>query len=136
MIRILLAHDENLIRSALASLLAPEDDLEVVAQAATGAEAMAAAAKHRPDVALLDLQMPDLDGISVAERLGATVPECRCVIVTSRGRPGYLKAALTRRPRLPAQDRVGHRAGPGGTDGGRRRPVRRPRARRRGDRRR
>ena len=95
MIKILLADDENLIRSALATLLSLEDDLEIVAQAASGTEALAAAAKFRPDVALLDLQMPDLDGIATAERLATELPGCRCVIVTSHGRPGYLKAALT-----------------------------------------
>lgn len=95
MIKILLADDENMIRSALATLLALEDDLDIVAQAASGTEALAAAAKFRPDVALLDLQMPDLDGIATAERLATELPGCRCVIVTSHGRPGYLKAALT-----------------------------------------
>lgn len=94
MIRILLADDENLIRSALAGLLGLEDDLDVVAQASSGSEALAAAAKHRPDVALLDLQMPEPDGIEVARRLRAELPECRCVILTSHGRPGYLKTAL------------------------------------------
>ncbi len=95
MIRVLLADDENLIRAALAQLLGLEDDIEVVAQAATGPEALAAAAQARPDVAVLDLQMPGLDGISVAEQLALSVPGCGCVIVTSHGRPGYLKRALT-----------------------------------------
>ncbi|WP_121253351.1 response regulator transcription factor [Nocardioides ferulae] len=94
MIRVLLADDENLIRGALAQMLDLEDDLEVVAQAATGAAALAAARAHRPDVAVLDLQMPDLDGIEVAERLGRELPGCACMIVTSHGRPGYLKRAL------------------------------------------
>lgn len=94
MIRVLLADDENLIRDALAGLLDLEDDIEVVARAASGAEALAAATKHRPDVALLDLQMPDPDGISVAQHLARDLPECRCIIVTSHGRPGYLKSAL------------------------------------------
>lgn len=94
MIRVLLADDENLIRDALAGLLALEEDLEVVAQAASGAEALAAAMKHRPQVALLDLQMPEPDGIEVAQRLAVDLPECRCIIVTSHGRPGYLKSAL------------------------------------------
>jgi two-component system response regulator DesR len=93
-IRVLLADDENLIRSALAQMLDLEDDLEVVAEAADGAEALAAARATRPDVAVLDLQMPDRDGISVAVELGRILPECRCLIVTSHGRPGYLKRAL------------------------------------------
>jgi two-component system response regulator DesR len=94
MIRLLLADDENLIRSALAALLAMEDDLQVVAQAASGDEALAMARLHRPDVAVLDLQMPGLDGIAVAEALRADLPECASLIVTSHGRPGHLKRAL------------------------------------------
>ncbi len=94
MIRILLADDENLIRDALASLLALEEDLEVVARAASGTEAVAAAAQHRPDVAVLDLQMPGLDGIEAATAIRADLPDCGCIVVTSHGRPGYLKKAL------------------------------------------
>ncbi|MFE4466188.1 response regulator [Oerskovia sp. NPDC056781] len=94
MIRILLADDENLIRDALATLLSLEDDLDVVVQAASGTEALAAARKHAPDVAVLDLQMPGLDGIEVARALAVEVPGCRVVMVTSHGRPGYLKRAL------------------------------------------
>ncbi|NMR20402.1 response regulator transcription factor [Cellulomonas fimi] len=95
MIRILLADDETLIRDALAGLLGLEDDLEVVATAASGPEAVAAGRKHSPDVAVLDLQMPGgLDGIETAQQLAQHVPGCRAVIVTSHGRPGYLKKAL------------------------------------------
>jgi two-component system, NarL family, response regulator DesR len=93
-IRLLLADDENLIRSAVAALLSMQDDLEVVAQAASGDEALAMARIHRPDVAVLDLQMPGLDGIAVAEALRTAVPDCASVIVTSHGRPGHLKRAL------------------------------------------
>ncbi|HLS26845.1 MAG TPA: response regulator transcription factor [Beutenbergiaceae bacterium] len=93
-IKILLADDENLIRHALASLLDLQDDLEVVAQAASGTEAIAAAAKYSPDVAVLDLQMPGADGIEVGEHLMTHQPECAVVIVTSHGRPGYLRRAL------------------------------------------
>lgn len=93
-IRVLLADDENLIREALAQMLALEDDLEVVAQAASGPEAVAAAVHAGVDVAVLDLQMPDLDGIAVAERLARDLPACGTVIVTSHGRPGHLKRAL------------------------------------------
>ncbi|MFD1504664.1 response regulator transcription factor [Georgenia yuyongxinii] len=94
MIRILLADDETLIRDALAGLLGLEEDLEIVATAASGPEAVAAARKHSPDVAVLDLQMPGLDGIATAAQLTEQVPGCRSVIVTSHGRPGYLKKAL------------------------------------------
>lgn len=93
-IRILLAEDENLIRGALAALLALEEDLVLVAQAATGDEALAMARKHRPDIAVLDLQMPGLDGIAVAEALRTELPACQSMIVTSHGRAGYLKRAL------------------------------------------
>ncbi|MDD9205443.1 response regulator transcription factor [Georgenia sp. 10Sc9-8] len=94
MIRILLADDETLIRDAVAGLLRLEDDLDVVATSASGTEAVAAGRKHSPDVAVLDLQMPGLDGIEAAHQLAAEVPSCRYVIVTSHGRPGYLKRAL------------------------------------------
>ncbi|WP_166356273.1 response regulator transcription factor [Phytoactinopolyspora limicola] len=94
-IRVLLADDENLVRSALRALMQLEDDLDVVAEAASGAEALAMARTHRPDVAVLDLQMPDMDGIAVAEALHQELPSCRTVIVTSHGRPGYLKRALS-----------------------------------------
>jgi two-component system, NarL family, response regulator DesR len=93
-IRLLLADDENLIRSAVAALLSLQDDLEVVAQAASGAEALAMARVHQPDVAVLDLQMPGPDGIAVAQTLVLEVPGCASIIVTSHGRPGHLKRAL------------------------------------------
>ena len=94
MIRIIVAEDEHLIREALVSLLGLEDDLEVVAQAASGDEALAAARKHAPDVAVLDLQMPGPSGIEVAATLASELPGCRSVIVTSHGLPGHLKQAL------------------------------------------
>lgn len=94
MIRLLLADDENLIRSALAALLGLEEDLQVVAEAGSGTEALALAREHRPDVALLDLQMPGPDGIAVAEALRKELPGCATIIVTSHGRPGHLKRAL------------------------------------------
>jgi two-component system response regulator DesR len=94
MIRILLADDEHLIRTALAQMLDLERDLSVVAQAARGDEAVRLAVELAVDVAVLDLQMPGLDGIAVAQRLGAELPACRCVIITSHGRPGHLKRAL------------------------------------------
>ncbi|MFJ8624307.1 response regulator [Kitasatospora sp. NPDC093550] len=93
-VRVLLADDEHLIRGALAALLSLEDDLDVVAQAGSGPEALAMARAHRPDVAVLDLQMPGKDGIEVAAELRRLLPDCRCMIVTGHGRPGYLKRAL------------------------------------------
>ncbi|AQW54871.1 DNA-binding response regulator [Streptomyces violaceusniger] len=94
MIRVLLADDEHLIRGALASLLALEDDITVVAEAGTGDEALAMARAHRPDVAVLDLRMPGCDGVSVAATLRDAVPECTSMIVTSHARGGALKQAL------------------------------------------
>ncbi|WP_344526656.1 response regulator transcription factor [Streptomyces albiaxialis] len=92
--RVLLADDEHLIRGALAALLALEDDLAIVAEAASGPEALAMARAHRPDVAVLDLQMPGVDGVRVAAELRESLPDCRTMIVTSHGRPGHLKRAL------------------------------------------
>lgn len=93
-VRLLLADDEHLIRGALAALLSLEDDLLVVAEAASGPEAPAMARAHTPDVAVLDLQMPGADGVKVATSLRAELPGCRVLIVTSHGRPGHLKRAL------------------------------------------
>ncbi|MGW4232125.1 response regulator [Streptomyces sp. NPDC004980] len=93
-VRVLLADDEHLIRGALAALLALEDDIVLVAEAATGPEALAMALAHRPDVAVLDLEMPGADGVKVATSLRTGLPGCRTMIVTSHGRPGHLKRAL------------------------------------------
>ncbi|MWV57698.1 response regulator transcription factor [Rathayibacter sp. VKM Ac-2754] len=93
MIRVLIADDEAMIRSALASLLGLEDDIEVVAQCADGEEALVEAARLTPDICLLDLEMPGLDGVDVAERLVRTVAT-RCIVVTRHARPGVLRRAL------------------------------------------
>lgn len=94
MIRILLADDEELIRVALAALLGLEPDLEVVAHAADGRAAVTAALAHRPDVAVVDLAMPGLDGIAVAAELATALPTCAVVILTGHGRPPHLQRAL------------------------------------------
>ena len=94
MIRLLLADDQELIRSALAALLALEDDFEVVAAVGRGDEVVAAARAHRPDIALLDIDMPGIDGIAVAGVLAQEVPQCRSLILTTFGRPGYLRRAM------------------------------------------
>ena len=93
MITVLLADDEGMIRSALAALLRLEDDIEVVAECADGTEALAEATRLQPDVCLLDLEMPGLDGVEVAERLRRTVAT-RCIVVTRHARPGVLRRAL------------------------------------------
>lgn len=94
MIRVLLVDDEHLIRTAIGQMLDLEDDLEVVGHAGTAAEGLALARRVDPEVAVLDLQLPDDDGITLAERLAEAVPGCRALIVTSHGRPGHLKRAL------------------------------------------
>lgn len=93
MITVLLADDEGMIRSALASLLRLEDDIDVVAECSDGAEALAVAQRLKPDVCLLDLEMPHLDGVEVAEALRRTVVT-RCIVVTRHARPGVLRRAL------------------------------------------
>ena len=94
MIRLLLADDQSLIRSALAALLDLEDDFTVVAQVGRGDEVVPAALEHIPDVALLDVEMPGMDGIAAAAALTGQVPTCRVIILTSFGRPGYLRRAM------------------------------------------
>lgn len=93
-IRLLLADDQHLVRGALAALLEMEDDLEVVAQVAAGDEVLAAVRQHRPDVALLDIEMPGMDGIAATRQVVAAGTGCRCLIVTTFGRPGYLRRAM------------------------------------------
>ncbi|GAA1544061.1 response regulator transcription factor [Nocardioides humi] len=93
-IRLLLADDQALVRGALSALLGLEPDLEVVAEAGTGEEAVAAARAHTPDVALLDVEMPGLDGIAACAEVRAASPGTRVLIVTTFGRPGYLRRAL------------------------------------------
>ncbi|MFG1888625.1 DNA-binding response regulator [Micromonospora sp. NPDC049051] len=94
MIRVLLADDEDLIRAALAALLGLESDLEVVGEAPDGRAAVTAALAHRPDVAVVDLQMPALDGLEVTAELARVLPDCKVVILTGHGRPPHLQRAL------------------------------------------
>ncbi|MDQ2756284.1 MAG: response regulator transcription factor [Actinomycetota bacterium] len=93
-IRLLLADDQALVRGALATLLGLESDLEVVAEVGRGDEVVAAAAEHRPDVALLDVEMPGLDGIEATRALRKAAPAVKVLIVTTFGRPGFLRRAL------------------------------------------
>jgi two-component system response regulator DesR len=93
-IRVLLADDQALIRGAFAALLATEQDLQVVAQVGRGDEVVPAAVRSGPDVALLDVQMPGMDGLAAAAALHQQVPGCRIVMLTTFGRPGYLRRAL------------------------------------------
>lgn len=94
MIRVVLADDETLVRDALVAVLGMQDGIEVIGQAARGDEAVELIARLAPDVAVLDLQMPGLDGIEAAVAAAARAPGVRFVIVTSHARPGYVKKAL------------------------------------------
>jgi two-component system response regulator DesR len=93
-IRVLIAEDQAMVRGALASLLALEPDIEVVAEVESGDQVVGAATATGADVALLDIEMPGLDGISAAGALARERPATRSLILTTFGRPGYLRRAL------------------------------------------
>lgn len=94
MIRVLLAEDQAMTRGALAALLTLAGDIEVVAEVGRGDEVLPAAQTGRPDVALLDIEMPGRDGISAAAELRRALPACKVLILTTFGRPGYLRRAM------------------------------------------
>jgi two-component system response regulator DesR len=94
MIRILLADDQGMLRSALATLLSLEDDIEVVAQAGNGAEALELLRIHHPDVCVLDIEMPVMNGIEVAEKLKEIGHPCRVIMLTTFARAGYFQRAI------------------------------------------
>ncbi|MDQ0485749.1 response regulator transcription factor [Streptomyces cellulosae] len=94
MIRVLLAEDQAMVREALAALLGLEPDIEVVAQVARGDEVLAAARAHAVDVALLDIEMPGATGIEAAAELHRALPDLKLVVLTTFGRPGYLRGAM------------------------------------------
>src|SRR5215469_5114747 len=94
MIRVLLAEDQAMVRGALAALLALEGDIEIVAEVGRGDEVVTVALATKPDVALLDIEMPGCDGITAAASLHAKLPSCRVLILTTFGRPGYLRKAM------------------------------------------
>jgi two-component system response regulator DesR len=93
-IKVLVADDQALVRGGLVAMLNLEPDLTVVAEVSTGTEVVPAALRTRPDVALLDVQMPGLDGLAAAEALCAAQPSCRVVMCTTFGRPGYFARAM------------------------------------------
>jgi two-component system response regulator DesR len=93
-VQIMIAEDQTMVRQALVALLELEPDLEVVAQAANGDEALAMARKYQPDIAVLDIEMPGLTGLQVASKLRATGFTGRIVMVTTFDRPGYLRSAM------------------------------------------
>ncbi|SDY93538.1 two component transcriptional regulator, LuxR family [Geodermatophilus africanus] len=94
MIRVLVAEDQSMVRGALRALLELEEDITVVAEVGRGDEVLAAAREHRPDVALLDIEMPGRDGIEAARELAAQLPAVRAVVLTTFGRPGFLRRAM------------------------------------------
>jgi two-component system response regulator DesR len=93
-IRVLIAEDQTMVRGALRALLELEDDIEVVAEVGRGDLVVDAAREHRPDIALLDIEMPGCDGIEAARALAGAVPACRAVVLTTFGRPGFLRRAM------------------------------------------
>ena len=94
MIRLVIADDQALVRGALAAMLGLQSDLQVVAQVGDGASAVAEAIRTHADVALLDVQMPGMDGLTAAAELHEKAPSCRVVVCTTFGRPGYLARAM------------------------------------------
>lgn len=93
-ITVLLAEDMNMVRGALVALLQMESDIEVVAETAAGDEILPLALRHRPDVAVLDIDMPGMNGLTAAALLHDQLPACRCLMLTSLGRPGNLRQAM------------------------------------------
>jgi len=94
LIKILIAEDMHMLRKALVSLLSMEADLEVVGETSEGDRILPLALQLRPDVAVLDIDLPGLDGISASNLLYQNLPDCRTLILTSLGRPGNLRRAL------------------------------------------
>ncbi|WP_217163907.1 response regulator transcription factor [Streptomyces sp. AC512_CC834] len=93
-VRVLLAEDQGMMRGALALLLGMEEDLEVVAQVSAGDEIVGAVLAHHPDIALLDIELPGLSGLDATAELRERAPGCRVLILTTFGRPGYLRRAM------------------------------------------
>ncbi|SFO59819.1 two component transcriptional regulator, LuxR family [Geodermatophilus obscurus] len=94
MIRVLVAEDQSMVRGALRALLELEEDITVVAEVGRGDQVLAAAREHAPDVALLDIEMPGRDGLEAARELAAELPAVRAVVLTTFGRPGFLRRAM------------------------------------------
>src|SRR5262249_60357623 len=94
MMRVLLAEDQAMVRGALAALLGLEKDIAVVAEVERGDRIVSAALESRPDIALLDIDLPGEDGLTVAAALRKLVPTCRVIILTTFGRVGYLRRAM------------------------------------------
>ena len=93
-VRVLVAEDQAMVRGALVALLSLEEDIEIVAEASRGDEAVTKALEAKPDVALLDIEMPGGDGLSAAAQIKESLPSCRVIILTTFGRAGYLRRAM------------------------------------------
>jgi len=96
-IRVLLAEDMHMVRGALVALLELEADIEVVAEVASGDDILPTAQKVNPDVAVIDIDLPGIDGLTAAGHIHEALPGCRTLILTSLGRPGTLRRALSAR---------------------------------------
>jgi two-component system, NarL family, response regulator DesR len=96
-IRVLLAEDMHMVRGALVALLELEADIDVVAEVASGDDILPLALKHKPNVAVIDIDLPGIDGLTAASALHEQLPACRTLILTSLGRPGTLRRALSAR---------------------------------------
>jgi DNA-binding NarL/FixJ family response regulator len=94
MIRVMLADDEAMVRAGVRAILGTDDAIEVVAEAADGAEAVEAVRRHRPDVAVLDIRMPRMDGLAAAAEIRRTVPETAVVVLTTFSEDAYIARAL------------------------------------------
>lgn len=94
MIRVLLAEDMHMIRAALGALLRLEPDIEVAAEVTRGDEIVPAALRVRPDVAILDIDLPVIDGITASAELRERLPSCRVLVLTALGQPGQVRRAL------------------------------------------
>src|SRR5450432_3151197 len=93
-IQVIIAEDQAMVLGALAALLETEPDIAVCAKAANGREALAAISKHRPDVLVTDIEMPEMTGLTLASEVRERFPQTRVVILTTFARPGYLRRAL------------------------------------------
>ena len=117
-IRVLVADDQGMVRSGFSILLNAQPDIEVVGEAVNGQEAITRAAELRPDVILMDVRMPVMDGLQATRQIAAADGAPRILVLTTFDLDDYVYEALRcRRQRLPAQGRLGRRAGRGGPGG-------------------
>ncbi|HLU34126.1 MAG TPA: response regulator transcription factor [Thermomicrobiales bacterium] len=94
MIRVVIAEDQSMVRGALVALLSLEQDIDVVGDVASGADVVETVLRERPDVVLMDIEMPGMDGIAAAGAIRGHTPDCKVLILTTFGRPGYLRGAM------------------------------------------